>query len=785
MKQFMIARSNMKKNVSATITLCILICIASFLLYTGSSVLFHLGGFLDEKNESFNGPDFIAGVPLEKKESVSELIEEMDGYESMETEDAILKDGCGFRNITQNEKKQIMGFLCFNADTVREKGTFRIIDEGSEKKENSIILPYAMKSGSGYETGDLVEIGSDGVVKIYEVYGFAEDVVFSSPSNLSYYKCFVYDDMFHDLMQEERETNKITYMKIKLKDGFSSSDFDDAFVKETSTRFKQDSWMFLGLNYETMKTGAAATLNVIMALLVVFSVIILVIAMVVIRFTIVMHIEENIRNIGSLEAMGFTNGLIRQAFVIQFAGITVLSYLVGLLIALCNSGWIAGIISSAIGLKWISSPDLLVAGLGLIVTVVLILSITIQATRKVKKITPIAALRSGIHTHNFKKNHLPYDTVNLPFTLHTGLKGMFQNKRQNIAIGIISLMLAFVSIFSATIYYNFVVEPSAFLRIIGMEKGQIIVTYEGEKPEEAKQQIAGLDGVKKVLPYATHNRTLQFGEKEASTGFIVCADYDQVEIQTIYQGRYPVHDNEIAVSNVILKKLGAKIGDVISLKGEGTTTDYLVVGMTEHINQLGQSASITVDGMKRAEADYQANNWYVYLENEKDTERYMDQITDLLSEDVKLMNLEETFITTLQTIVQAVTAICGLFGVICAAVVVLILFFLVKVKLLKERTTIGIQKALGFTTKQLIAHNILSFIPVVFAGVAAGAVLAVFLVDPLTVMMFSIAGVESCELLIFPAIVAGVAVILIVLALLTITGVSARIRRIKPRELFL
>ena len=785
MKQFMIARSNMRKNISATITLCILIGVASFLLYTGSSVLFHLSSFLDQKNESLNGPDFIAGVPMQYKDKVSKMLKGMDGYESMETEEAILKDGCGFRNITKNEKKQTMGLLCLNADAKREMAEFEIIDEGSEKKENSIILPYALKSASGYETGDLVEIGSDGVVKTYEIYGFAEDVVFSSPTNLSYYKCFVFDDMFQNLMEEERETSKVTYMKIKLLDGFSGSDFDEAFVKETSIQFKEAASVFLGLNYETMKVGSTATLNVIMALLVVFSIVILIIAMVVIRFTIVMHVEENIKNIGSLEAMGFTNGLIRQAFVIQFALISVLSYLVGLIAALLSGGWISGVISSSIGLRWSSRPDCIVAAMGLAVTVILILSIVVHTTGKIKKITPITALRSGIHTHNFKKNHLPYDTVNLPFSLHTGLKGMFQNKRQNISMSIIALLLAFVSIFTATLYYNFVVEPSAFLRIIGMEKAQIIATYTGEQPEEAKAQIEAIAGVRKVLPYTMDNRTLQFGEKEASCSFIICSDYDQVEISTVYKGRYPVHDNEIAVSNVVLKKLGAAIGDVVSLKGEGTTTDYLVVGVTEHINQLGQSASVTVDGIKRANPEYQANNWYIYLDDADNVNECMDQISDMILTQIKLTNLEETFATTLESIIYAVKTICGLFALICAGVVVLILFFLVKVKIVKERTSIGIQKSLGFTTKQLILNNIISFTPVVLFGVVVGVILAIFLINPLTVMMFSVAGIESCNLIIRPTIVVIVAGILVLLAVLTVAGVSARIRKINPRELFL
>jgi putative ABC transport system permease protein len=145
--------------------------------------------------------------------------------------------------------------------------------------------------------------------------------------------------------------------------------------------------------------------------------------------------------------------------------------------------------------------------------------------------------------------------------------------------------------------------------------------------------------------------------------------------------------------------------------------------------------------------------------------------------------MEDIFKTTLSSITQSLTMICITIGVITAFIVVLILYFLVKVKILRERNVIGINKALGFTTGQLILHNNIALGTIILVSTVLGSALAVLTVNPLCIMMLSSVGISNANFIISPSLI-GISIVLMeALTLITTTLVSVRIRKVNPREL--
>lgn len=76
-----------------------------------------------------------------------------------------------------------------------------------------------------------------------------------------------------------------------------------------------------------MKVGLSATIQIVMAILVMFAMLLILISMVVIRFSIASYIEEDIKNLGSMEAIGFTSSMIQKSFIAQFVLITTIGFL--------------------------------------------------------------------------------------------------------------------------------------------------------------------------------------------------------------------------------------------------------------------------------------------------------------------------------------------------------------------------------------------------------------------------------------------------------------------------
>lgn len=784
MKLLMLAKSSLKKNRSSAITLLLLIITATLFLYIGLHVLSNLGSFLDKKHESLNGADFVTFTPEVYSDYLVDTIDDMEEPTSIEQEEAIVYHTGSVQNKKVQEKAQSIGIIFMNADTDREIQQFKIIDAVGSMTEDSIIVPYSLKSVYNYQVGDKVEITFQNRADTFTIYGFCEDIFFSTTSNISFYKCFVPDQAFQKLSDTADEVSKYSYVKVILKEGVSSGDFESEFVKVASLKQEYDPGTTINLNYESMKVGTTMTINIIMMILVCFAALVIIISMVVIRFTVITHIEEDIKNIGSMEAVGFTNRMIRNSLIIQFLSITSLGFLIGVLISLVCSGVVTNVISSSIGLNWYMEPGLFSMLLSFTAITLTILLITIKVTKRIAKITPLMALRNGIDTYHFGKNHFPLERSKGNLHLLLGLKQIFNNRKQCISISIIGTLISFTIVFSIAMYYNFVYDESAFLRLVGIERSDLAVVCYDKDYQKVYDIAAEATGVSKSLHYTNEAMTVQFEDKETSTNTFICNDYDKATVSTIIEGRYPKHDNEIVISTVNQRKLGARIGDIVSIKSNDKYYDFMVVGITQHISNLGRSISITEEGMLRCNSSFVPRSLYLYLEEDvtvTDTIKLLEN--SLKDYSISILNMEDIFAITLSSITQSLTMISITIGVITSLIVILILYYLVKVKILRERNLIGINKALGFTTGQLILHNNIALGTIILFSTLLGSALAVLSINPLCTLMLSAVGINNGNFIIPPSLIGISLIIMELLTLITTTMVSVRIRKVNPREL--
>jgi putative ABC transport system permease protein len=784
MKLLMLAKSSLKKNRSSAITLLFLIITATLFLYIGLHVLSNLGSFLDKKHEALNGADFVTFTPEVYNDYIVSVLGDMEELETLEQEKAIVYHTSSIQNKKVQEKAQSIGIILMNSDTARDIQQMKVIDASGMMSEDSIIVPYSLKSVLGYQVGDEIEITFQDKVDTFTVYGFFEDIFFSTTSNISFYKCFVSDGGFQKLSNAADKVSQYSCIKTILKEGANSGDFEGDYIKQASIDPEYESNTTINLNFESMKIGTTMTINIIMMILVFFAALVIIISMVVIRYTVISHIEEDIKNIGSMEAIGFTSRMIQNSLIIEFLVITILGFLIGILISLVCSGAVTNVISSSIGLNWHMEPGILSMLLSFTAITLIILLITIKVTRRIGKITPLMALRNGIDTYHFGKNHFPLEKSLGNLHLLLGFKQIFNNKKQSISIGIIGTLMSFTIVFSLAMYHNFVQDETAFLRLVGMECPDLAVVSYDENYEKVYDIAADTDGVAKSLHYTNVNLTIQYGDNETSTNSFICNDYDKVVVSTIIEGRYPKHDNEIVLSTVNQRKLGADVGDVVYIKSNDKSYDFMVVGITQHINSLGQSISITEDGMLRCNSSYVPVSLYLYLEEGTSVTDTITVLENSLADySIDVLNMADIFKTTLSSITQSISMICITIGIITAFIVVLILYYLVKVKILRERNLIGINKALGFTTGQLILHNNVSLGIVILISTLLGSALAVLTINPLCILMLSAAGIRNGSFFIAPSLIGFSLLVMELLTLITTTLVSVRIRKVNPKEL--
>ena len=78
--------------------------------------------------------------------------------------------------------------------------------------------------------------------------------------------------------------------------------------------------------------------------------------------------------------------------------------------------------------------------------------VTLLSAFRVRKILPVAALRGGIQTHSFRKNHFPLEKAKGGLHFLLAIKSMLANAKQNIMILLIIIALTFaISFFSSAL----------------------------------------------------------------------------------------------------------------------------------------------------------------------------------------------------------------------------------------------------------------------------------------------------------------------------------------------
>ena len=311
-------RSGIKKNRSASIILVVLMLISTIFLNIGLNVLTKVDGYVAEKNKEIHGPDFALMLPEKDETDALVMIQGMEGYEASSIEKILHFEAADFYNEKRDKKSQTMQALLLDISDKREYSNGGIIDEGKELKSNSIVLPYYLKVSSKYQTGDKMELTVGGKAYKTEIYGFSEDVMFATPFNFEVFRCLLAPELYETISKDGSLSVHKKYINVKLQEGYKSDKFEQEFTNLCVQKEKGELLSAVSLNYESMKVGVKATISIVMAILVIFAILITCVAMVIIRFTISSYIEEDIKNLGSMEAIGFTCGMLQRSLIFQF-----------------------------------------------------------------------------------------------------------------------------------------------------------------------------------------------------------------------------------------------------------------------------------------------------------------------------------------------------------------------------------------------------------------------------------------------------------------------------------
>ncbi|WP_054940361.1 ABC transporter permease [Paenibacillus ihuae] len=768
--QTKLAWSNIRKRKSSTATLFLLILLAVLLLNIGLSVTLKLNSFQEQKMVELKTPDMISYFSdNEHLKEYEALVNNYPYTDQWEKESALLLSEV---KIKYGQSETTTGLLVLNAEQQRTMAPFNTITPVKSFSSDQIFLPYIFHVGGGYNVGDSLTITYEKAVYTYKIGGFIEEPLTGTFTNGAM-KVFLAGDSYRELEESTGTTSRVTFLSATMTEADKTEKLIQLLGEELTASGTKGNFSIMSA--ESGIAGNSVFVNFLTAILIVFALIMVVISLIVIRFQILEHIEDNMQNIGVLKANGYTSWQIISALLLQFMWITLAAGVPGVAATTLVMPFAGNLISTSIGLMWPPASGMLSSALSVAIITGMVMLVTFLSSKRIRIITPIAALQSGLMTHNFKKNRIPLERFPLGLQFGLGLKTLVLQAKQNVMILLIVAGLTFSSIACSILNFNFTDDTTAVLQLVGFEQSDfMLIPKSGKLTPEMIEKVKNLEGVRKITFMDSIAASIQ------DTGFTlkVSNDFDKMETQTVYKGRQPIYDNEIAVSGIIAKLEHKTIGDQIEVSINGTTGTYLITGLSQQINQLGMVATITIAGLQRILPDYTLGTLNVYLQDGSAPGAFLQQLEQSYSDQWSVTNVQEIMQSTLSNFNAAVSSMTAVITAVTILVVSLILYLVIKTLILKRKREFGILRGLGYTTFNLMTQITFSMLPVIATGVLAGSLLGYYYSNWAFVLLLSSLGVYNIHFAVSLPQIMTLSLAIISAALIVSMLVSSRIRKL-------
>ena len=784
-KALLLTKSNLRKNRGTSIGLFLLMLIATSLIGISLLIFFDCYPTVRKAAERLNSGDGFLQIYGSVDGFTDEKIDEIIGsdtdsyylYRNLSYHNLPLKFGSG---------KVITGVVCVDDSSAfsREMNRFEVVKEDTSITEKYMYLPYQFNTSGGIEIGDTFEYEYTGKKYSYTVRGFV-DCIYGGCNNTGCFELLIDDASFEKLWDEAHDTNENIVIIYKLKDGVKLGRFN---INTTSEFIKVNPYaQVFSDNLESVVSNRTFIgLIIAVSILVLTSLIVVAVAMMLAN-CISNYVQENMKTLGALKAIGYTGKDIKASLVIWFVSLSCVASIIGIIASYLMMPLFAGIMVGQMGLSYSVSFNAMATFIPIGYVVLFTLIVTLIASGKISKIQPIVALREGVESHNFKKNHVALDKTSLSLNMSLAMKTFFGNMKQNVITFFVVGFMVFSCIISLLMYENFSRKPK--LDILTTELCAGVVASDLDTKDEMRGYLEARKDITNVREII--NLDFYYNDEVKLFSYVVKDTSKMNNKSLCYRGRLPEYDNEVAVSGAFAKAYGFDIGDEIKLDYGDNSFNYLITGLIQTTNNAGREALLT---FKAADHVIDTANipgwfWFDMVDEDNDfnanaekLEKILDEVKEEYSEHiVGTMNFYEMIGGSMTTFKSISAMMLVLMITISVIVIALILFLLIKSLIYHKRKDYGIYKALGYTSGSLMLQTALSFMPAVIASIIVFSIGSYYGANPYMSTFMRAFGLMKCS---FDIPVIGVVIIGVGLCIVSFVLALLQTRRIKKIEAY-
>ena len=775
MKSLLLAKSNLRKNKGLSICIALLIMISTMFICVSDLLI------LDYQNNSYKVANELntTNIDLFGVGNTSEITEDyLESILPNTVTDHEYVNSIGVQipiKFNGGEVTPIVSLI--NKDHLdRKLSKVEILEEDKSIKDDYIYVPYHIHTGGGLNIGDTYKLKFPSKTYKFKIKGYL-NTIYAGSYNMNRYEMLISDKNYDKILKENPETISFD-MFLNFEEGVKAKKEANKIVNK----------IFVDKGIEAQAYDLDLTLesrtfisSIFFVSFLLTSVIIIFIVILMISNNIANYIRENIKTLGALKAMGYTSKNIKRSLILQFSLLTLVGLVVGVLGGYLFMPLITDMLVAQSGIPYTLSFNLLATLIPIISMPILVFIIVLLSVRKINKLDPIIALRDGIETHSFKKNHIPLSKSKLPINISISLKNMYKNGKQNIATFVTVLFLCFLMVIAMAMYQNFSRKPKLDLLTFEIVNGVIAVDKSVEE-----DFIKDLKNDKDITKYKYLSMT-QIQDKEFAKFETYVMENPNLlnNKDNCYDGRYPKHDNEVAISGKYAKLNNYKIGDEIEFRVGDNKYNYLITGFIQSTNNDSKEALMLKKGMNHLMEEDKLIPIY-YFDSKVKANKVIDKYKDKYGDKVLIsMDFDELIEGQMDTFINVANLMVVVISIITGAIILLVLYLLMKTLIFERRFEYGILKSLGYRSRDLIIQNVLSFMPSIVISTILGTIISYYATNPYIGLMMRPFGIMKCTMVL--------PIDLLIITVLFIIGVSfiasilmsLKIRKIEPTDLLI
>lgn len=707
-----ILKKDLHRNKIITISLFLFILLSSLLTASSASIFVKLTSSIDGFFEAAAVPDFVqmhAGN-FDQTEIDAFTALHRDIISKQQTVTLLNVPG---QDIRFHENKDAEEQSVIDIAFVTQNPDFDfLIDEHEEiiqLKQGQVAVPVYYQQRDGLQLHDQLHVNMGGEWKSFEIVAFLKDVQMNASIISS--KRVLISEEDHQLFE-----------KIASKEYLIEFLSKDASLLEQSYQNSD-----LPHNGTTITKGLLYLLNALMdgmiaVILLIIALLLMGISFLCLRFTILMTLEEDVKEIGVMKAIGISKKDIQYQYLGKYIVLTMLACLCGFLCSFLMQSMLFENIQLYMGVSASNAVSYVIPFVAVILTALLILGFCNRILKKMHRITPLQALHSTIMLN--KKEKLSAISLSkhkkMPVALYLSIQDLWSRKRIYLSVFFVVMLSSFLMIVPKNLQST--MSSKSFVRYMGIGDSDIRmdINYDaGNNEHDIEDQLALDEDIEMYESYQTYlvdqkNKDGEWEDLQIETG-----DFSKFPLAYLH-GQAPSQKHEIALSYAAAHQQDATLDDTIEVRINGNSQLFTVSGIYQDITNGGKSAKTACELKDRIPIRNVINiNFKEGVDPVEKMNEYQQQF-----QNVKTTDMEGYVTQTMSALLQQITQIVRIAIMLALVITIFQISLFLKMLLKRDENESTILLCIGFTKEQIQFQYMLVMMLISICGIIAGTLLA-------------------------------------------------------------